>query len=180
MGRDALPLYVPPSTTSSPLQPWLTSDSLQATHIRLSRIMLQSSGPAAGCDRQTKLWTGRQSLSSNLYLEATNDAGAAMLNARAELLDLGGARALHGILEVDVLRHPDLRIKQRCSALVRELLPSILQAPDHPCAALCGHMQTSCWSYFAFLGKSWYNDNIPHRDLQREQMSTVWHTPQEA
>lgn len=163
-----------PSSTSFLLQPWLSTNSLQATQIRLSRMMLQRAlvwGPAAGCDRQTKLWAGRQSLSSNPYLEAADDAGAAMLNARAELLDLGGARALHGILEVDVLRHPDLRIKQRCPALVRQLLPSILQAPDHPCASLRGHMQTWCWSYFAFLGKTCYNDNI----LQQEQMSTVWH-----
>ncbi len=60
-----------------------------------------------------------------------------MLNAWAHGGELAAAGTLHGVLEVDVLRHAHLRIEQRRAALVAQVLPRILQAPDHPRAALC-------------------------------------------
>jgi len=59
-----------------------------------------------------------------------------VLNATAELLDFRGAGALHRVLEVNVLSHADLCIKQRGAALVSELLPSILKTPDYARASL--------------------------------------------
>ena len=49
MGTDALPPCMPPSPTSCPLQPWLRISSLQATHMRLSTTMMQSSCLGPSC-----------------------------------------------------------------------------------------------------------------------------------
>ena len=73
------------------------------------------------------------------YLQAADDAGLTVLDAGAEGLDLGGAGALHGILEVDVLRHAHLCVEQRRAALVAQLLARVLQASNHPRAALRQH-----------------------------------------
>lgn len=72
-------------------------------------------------------------------LQAADDTGLAVLDAGAEGLDLGRARALHGVLEVNVLCHAHLRIEQRRAALVAQLLARVLQAPDDPCTPLCMH-----------------------------------------
>ena len=50
-------------------------------------------------------------------------------------LDVLAASLLHGELEVDVLRHADLLIKQRGLALVAQLLPPA-QNQGHHCQSL--------------------------------------------
>lgn len=72
----------------------------------------------------------------DVLLEAADQAGRAVLDARAKLRQLVGARALERILEVDVLSHSDFRVEQRSLALVRQLLALLLQATDDPGRAL--------------------------------------------
>lgn len=79
---------------------------------------------------------GQEGEGMSAYLQAADDAGLAVLDAGAEGLDLGGAGALHGILEVDVLRHAHLCVEQRRAALVAQLLARVLQASNHTRAAL--------------------------------------------
>jgi len=72
----------------------------------------------------------------HVVLQAADDARVPVLHAAAEAPDLGCARALHGVLEVDVLRHAHLRVEQRRAALVAQVLARVLQAADHARAAL--------------------------------------------
>lgn len=55
-----------------------------------------------------------------------------MGNARTVGAQLATAGTLHWILEINILGHPDLGIKQGGATLVTQLLPVVLQAANHP------------------------------------------------
>lgn len=59
----------------------------------------------------------------HVVLQAADDLGVAALRILAEALDVGPAGLLHGKLEIDVLRHAHLLVKQRRLALIAQVLP---------------------------------------------------------
>ena len=65
-----------------------------------------------------------------------DDASISVRDALAEGGDLRGASPLDGVLEINVLCHPDFSIEQCGSALIAELLPGLLQTPNYPGRAL--------------------------------------------
>mmetsp|Transcript_2425 Transcript_2425/g.6175 ORF Transcript_2425/g.6175 Transcript_2425/m.6175 type:complete len:743 (-) Transcript_2425:468-2696(-) len=67
-----------------------------------------------------------------VLLQAPDDAGVAVGHVLAKAVHLPGARLLHGVLEVNVLSHAHLVVKQRCSALLGQAVAVVLQAADDP------------------------------------------------
>ena len=58
----------------------------------------------------------------HILLQAADDAGVTMRHILAKLIDGCGAILLHWELEVDVLCHVDLLVKERSPALIRQVL----------------------------------------------------------
>lgn len=80
----------------------------------------------------------------HVLLQAADDLGVAVLHVLAVALDVGAAGLLHGELEVDVLRHAHLLVKQRRLALVAQFQPPArtgitASAPSAPSHHVRGH-----------------------------------------
>ncbi len=63
-----------------------------------------------------------------LLLQAADDAGVAVWEVLAEGADLPGTGALHGVLEVNVLRHAHLVVKHSSGALLLQAVAVLLHS----------------------------------------------------
>ena len=69
-------------------------------------------------------------------LQAPHNSGLSGVHLAAILLDLKRACVLQRLVEVNVLGHTGHAVERCVLAVVFEVLPVLLQAPDHSCVAL--------------------------------------------
>ena len=97
---------------------------------------------------QRGCWTTSDYLSESelqAELDSPDHICMTMLDISTVSLDLKGARLLQWELEVDVLSHLHLLIKQRCLTLLGQAAACILQTANDPRRALQNSLHASGW-----------------------------------